>query len=295
MASNQQSLEVPGKTQDHPSLEVYPPTVVIRRRGFENFEEIVPAFVKISTAFKEELRDIDGVALKVWIFLALSINRNTEQAHPGIRTIAQACGIGQNTAIAAIHELEKHQLLVVNREDRKYNIYEIPAYASANAKTASILEAVTEADDGTASGAPKTASEDLQTASEKPQTASVSQRLNQITRSNQNEPEDTGGDEILASISRLYENEIGLLTPMIADALRAASKDYPASWVEDAIQAAARHNARNWSYVETILKRWQKDGKNTHFQLGGNKKKETRLDPEGSAYVEGQFAEFIQH
>jgi len=285
-------LKIPGNTYDHPSLEVHPPAVVIRRRGFENFEEVVPAFVKISTAFKEELQDIDGVALKVWIFLALSINRNTEQAHPGIRTIAQACGIGQNTAIAAIHELEQHQLLVVNREDRKYNIYEIPAYASANARTASKMEA----DDRTASEDLQTASEKPQTASENSQTASVSRRLNQITRSNQNEPEiNNSSNKTLAAISILYESEIGMLTPMIADFLRDAAKDYPAGWVEDAIQAAARRNARNWSYIETILKRWKKDGKNTQFQLGGHRKKTPNVAPEAKRYIEGEFAEFIQH
>jgi hypothetical protein len=172
-------------------LEIHSQTTVIRRCGFEMFEDVIPAFIKISTGFKAELKNIDGTALKVWIYLALSINRNTEQAHPGIRTIAEACGIGQNTAIAAVRELESLGLLVVNREDRKYNIYEIPAYVSANARPASKTEAGKETASEkpqTASGEDETASQNSQTASEKPQTASVTQRLNQINQINQNEP-----------------------------------------------------------------------------------------------------------
>jgi coenzyme F420-reducing hydrogenase alpha subunit len=67
--------------------------------------------------------------------------------------------MGQNTVIEHIRGLEKLGFLEVNREDRKYNIYTIPDFVSANAKpTASEIEA-------TASEIPQTASENDQTAS----------------------------------------------------------------------------------------------------------------------------------
>lgn len=139
ITETQDALEMLGKGyHDEPSIELHPQQTVIRRRGREMQEEVIPAFVKISTSFKAELAQIGGTALKVWLFIALSINRTTEQAHPGIRTIGKACGIkSMNTVTGAIKELEDLGLIAVNREDRKYNIYEIPDYVSANSKTAS--------------------------------------------------------------------------------------------------------------------------------------------------------------
>ena len=63
------------------------------------------------------------------------------------------------------------------------------------------------------------------------------------------------------NIFRLYEENIGPLTPMIADALREAEQEYPIQWLEDAIRIAVENNARNWRYVEAILERWQEKGR----------------------------------
>jgi len=51
----------------------------------------------------------------------------------------------------------------------------------------------------------------------------------------------------------LYEQEIGALTPLIADALADAEKEYPLDWIPEAIQIAVERNARNWKYVLTVL------------------------------------------
>ena len=67
--------------------------------------------------------------------------------------------------------------------------------------------------------------------------------------------------EELPNIYRLYEENIGPLTPLIADALRLAEAEYPARWIEDAIRIAVENNARNWRYVEAILERWQEKGR----------------------------------
>lgn len=138
--STENALEMMGKGYDHPSLEIIPQQTVIRRRGWGMQEEVIPAFVKISTAFKKELELINGDALKVWLFIALSINRNTEAAHPGVRTIAKACKVGINQVTAHVKHLEELGLLTVNREDRKYNIYQIPDYVSANSVTPQVTD-----------------------------------------------------------------------------------------------------------------------------------------------------------
>lgn len=56
-------------------------------------------------------------------------------------------------------------------------------------------------------------------------------------------------------ISKLYEQEFGALTPMIADAIQDAFDSYPPEWIPEAMQIAVKNNARNWKYVEGILKR----------------------------------------
>lgn len=61
-------------------------------------------------------------------------------------------------------------------------------------------------------------------------------------------------------IFTLYQNEIGPLTPMISDALQAAEKDYPIQWFPSAFKEAADHNARNWKYIEAILRNWKDKG-----------------------------------
>jgi DnaD/phage-associated family protein len=61
----------------------------------------------------------------------------------------------------------------------------------------------------------------------------------------------------------LYEQNIGMLTPMIADELREAERRYPAGWIADAFRESVVMNKRNWKYVLAILERWRTDGRRT--------------------------------
>jgi DNA replication protein len=90
------------------------------------------------------------------------------------------------------------------------------------------------------------------------------------------------------NIFRLYEENIGPLTPIIADALGEAEDTYPASWIEEAFQIAVKRNARNWRYIEAILKRWQEEGRDA---------REDRRDSEetGQKYIKGELSDYIQH
>ena len=59
----------------------------------------------------------------------------------------------------------------------------------------------------------------------------------------------------------LYEQNIGPLTPIIADELRDAEQTYPPRWLEEAIELAVENNVRKWRYILTILERWRQEGK----------------------------------
>ncbi len=62
-------------------------------------------------------------------------------------------------------------------------------------------------------------------------------------------------------IFTLYEQNIGMLTPMIAEELREAEKLYPEVWIRDAIKEAVSLNKRSWRYIARILERWSAEGK----------------------------------
>ena len=64
-----------------------------------------------------------------------------------------------------------------------------------------------------------------------------------------------------SNIFKLYEENIGVLTPLIADTLSDAEKNYPAEWITDAIVLAVENNKRSWKYIEAILKRWKEEGR----------------------------------
>jgi DnaD/phage-associated family protein len=61
----------------------------------------------------------------------------------------------------------------------------------------------------------------------------------------------------------LYEQNIGMLTPMIADELRDAEKHFPADWIADAFREAVTANKQSWRYVLRILERWRVEGRGT--------------------------------
>jgi DNA replication protein len=63
-------------------------------------------------------------------------------------------------------------------------------------------------------------------------------------------------------IYKLYENNIGLITPIIADQLKAAGEEYPLDWIEDAIRIAVENNVRRWTYISRILASWNERGRN---------------------------------
>jgi DNA replication protein len=62
-----------------------------------------------------------------------------------------------------------------------------------------------------------------------------------------------------SDIYNLYEQNIGLLTPILAEELQEAEHRYPEDWIQDAFKEAVRANVRNWRYIHSILKRWERE------------------------------------
>ena len=63
------------------------------------------------------------------------------------------------------------------------------------------------------------------------------------------------------NIFRLYEENIGILTPLLAEEMKEAEASYPSPWIEEAFRIAVGRNKRSWRYIEATLKRWATEGK----------------------------------
>jgi DnaD/phage-associated family protein len=90
------------------------------------------------------------------------------------------------------------------------------------------------------------------------------------------------------NIFTLYEQNIGLLTPLIADELREAEQTYPAEWIEDAFREAVTLNKRSWKYAHAILERWHTEGR-------GDETDRRDREADRRRYIEGEYGEYIEH
>ena len=77
------------------------------------------------------------------------------------------------------------------------------------------------------------------------------------------------------NIFALYEDNVGTLSPMLAEQLKEAESAYPGDWVSDAFQIAVAENKRNWRYIAGILRRWAAEGKD-HGKPGRHSPKDNR-------------------
>jgi len=114
------------------TLEISSPEKVIERRDGQLVEVERSAFVKIYTSFKRELKTLSGDELKVWLYLALSINRYSKAANPGLRKIAEDTGLAVNTVRGIVERLESSHLLDVERAEGRGNQYRPADYASVS-------------------------------------------------------------------------------------------------------------------------------------------------------------------
>lgn len=65
----------------------------------------------------------------------------------------------------------------------------------------------------------------------------------------------------IPNIFKLYEENIGVLSPLIVDELKEAEAEYPAQVILDAFRIAAENNVRSWRYVNRILSDWTRGKK----------------------------------
>ena len=92
----------------------------------------------------------------------------------------------------------------------------------------------------------------------------------------------------IPNVFKLYEDNIGMLSPMLADELKVAEKDYPTQWIADAIKEAVENNKRNLKYILKILERWAAQGK----EDGTHQRRFEKEDPD--KYVKGKYGHLVR-
>jgi DNA replication protein len=90
-------------------------------------------------------------------------------------------------------------------------------------------------------------------------------------------------------IFTIYEENIGMLTPMIADELCDAETLYPTTWITDAIKEAVSLNKRNWRYINKILERWSAEGKSN-----GTYRRDSKQKTSPDKYIKGRYGHMVR-
>jgi len=90
------------------------------------------------------------------------------------------------------------------------------------------------------------------------------------------------------NIFALYEQNIGMITPMIAEELKEADKLYPPQWIEEAFKEAVTLNKRSWKYIARILERWASEGKDS-----GEHRRDIKKDGPDK-YIKGRYGHLVK-
>jgi hypothetical protein len=252
--------------------------IVETEDGFELIEAL--GWIKLSAAFRARmLKVLKGAKLSIFICVCLHLNERGE-SFPSITTICEETGYHKDTVIVEIQEMEHIPgLMRVLRQRGKKNFYR-PAFVArgkGNQPVGKILPV------GTVVG--KTPTGFDESSRENPDSKKT--RGKEI----HDDEQARAISERISTFSKLYESNIGPLTPLLADMIRGAAVDYPeVSWYAEAFKIAVGNNSRHINYVLRVLEGWKthyfgwkpefkqgrSNGKGTHE----NRKTDHTEDPE---------------
>lgn len=94
---------------------------------------------------------------------------------------------------------------------------------------------------------------------------SQSRNVTQSTEDRLTESETETDTEVVVqqrpNIFAIYQSEVGVITPFLAEDLKLVESEYPDGWFEKAVRVAKKSTTRvTLNYIKAILKRWKSDG-----------------------------------
>ena len=87
------------------------------------------------------------------------------------------------------------------------------------------------------------------------------------------------------NIFTLYEQNIGPMTPMIAERLRDLEEAFSEAWIVEAFEIAVARNVRKLAYIEGVLNRWQNEGRDDPDWL----------KQDGERFIRGKYGDEIEY
>ncbi len=99
-------------------------------------------------------------------------------------------------------------------------------------------------------------------------------------------PEDISLQAQRPHVFLLYEQNIGMIQPMLAEELREAERTYP--------RIAVELNVRHWKYIRTILERWASEGKD-HGIDQRHDAEDDSYEALKRRYVPQEYEDIIEH
>jgi len=89
------------------------------------------------------------------------------------------------------------------------------------------------------------------------------------------------------TVYHLYEENIGALTPLVADDLKDTESEFGSEALADAIRYAVMAEKRSMRYIRAVLEGWRREGK-LNAQAGGHSQ-----GAENRQFLSGKYADFI--
>jgi DNA replication protein DnaD len=189
------------------------------------------------TSFKQELKDLDGDALKVWIYLVLSINRYTKDARPGLRRISDDTGMAINTVRSKLDILETHGLLGIEKGQGVQSKYRPADYAS-----------VSKFDTPTVSKKSEGVSKNDATVSTTRRESAQLEELEELE------------DERFGEITAKLETSGFILNTQAPDIIDTWLNAHTNERIFQAVAIGANKKARTIKYIDEILIGWEANG-----------------------------------
>jgi DnaD/phage-associated family protein len=66
----------------------------------------------------------------------------------------------------------------------------------------------------------------------------------------------------IGELIKIYEDNIGIATPMVLEELTYIADTYPDGWFADAVRESVIYKKQNIAYIKKILSTWESEGRN---------------------------------
>lgn len=228
-------------------------------------------YIAVKCGLIEDAKHREAIGNRIWLYLHI-LNRCEWEAGKVLewrdRDEAQELNMSQRTLATQRQELADLGYISCQQKGN-HQVITVHNWTNPRSYGGEIINKGTQkCAPSKAKGTPEGTPEGTYEGSNEMSTPTYNQIPNDRYQNGDGEKPGDGGASDFSSLVKVYENNINLITPIMADELRDALKEYPLEWIETAIKETVKSGVRNWNYALAILKRWKSGGK---ISLGGKK------------------------